>query len=209
MFPIKFKLNKNIWTDLFGEDYERKNMYLVRQDVDVYFKDVHHPKVNAERILRIVVLPSFEFQLRKCYEIYAARRMLIYDNQTRTVYAYAVLRMTWNEMEEFKRLDTEGTQVANKPNIIHRLKIADEDLVLRIFGRFEQAKIPSWSLNMALDDFSGNDGTMYEVCFGDGFWRSVKYSWWEEAPEAWAELEKATHAAMNDIDRLLDEETDS
>jgi hypothetical protein len=202
----KIELNMNAWSELFGTDYDVSAIYSMEYDVVKYCEDTRIKKVqNADRILRIMVLPSFEPFLRKCYELHVEVQTKDEGEYYRNYRQYSVLRMTWDEWNDTKRLQKIERESHKRPNIVHDFRLVETNEALSIMGGFEAAKIPSWSLELAFDNFSGEDGKTIHVWFGDGFWGSVKYSWWEEAPKAWAELEKATHGAMSHIDKLLEE----
>jgi|GEM_PF-4760391 len=199
----KMGRNDASWTELFGKDYSVANISTMENDVEKYLLDNSVPKALAStRIMKLVMLPSVEIKMRRCYEVYKGIMQKRVGDYYEFSDQYAVMRITWNAIKDIVRIPKNESGI--QPNVIHKFKFVEFLRIKKIFEYFEEAQIPAWSLEMALEQISGNDGTTYHLSFGDDYWHSVTYSWWTELPEQWTNLDKATHSAMGYIDQLLD-----
>lgn len=169
------------------------NYFDVWGSVEDYVFNGKH--TNQQRLIRFISSTEMPEDKIECYEAYQFGSLLQPPK-------YAVLRIKFNGTKDWVRWNELGSEEYTPNVIIHALE-RNHKQFKQYFDLFSDARISIWSEPHAHLHNMGNDGTNYELTFGNDFSLGVTYKWWEDTPGSWKPLAEKAMEAKYLIDKWI------
>jgi|GEM_PF-2908228 len=166
-----------------------------------YIYDSQH--TNQQRLMRLLSSTEMPTDFIECYEAYRFGGGMNFQTMSPYSSKYAILRMHWYREKDMWRWDKEGSENFIPNVMLYALEINQERFD-QFFDLFTKARISIFP-NPFEPEMMGNDGTNYELTFGDGFFLGVTYKWWEDTPGTWKQLADNAMTAKGLVDTWIAE----
>ncbi|MEM6283606.1 MAG: hypothetical protein AAF787_15550, partial [Chloroflexota bacterium] len=146
----------------------------------------------GELVLQILKLPSFYPYV--CYELYSFHLMTVIGQSWYMPEHFMLVRITH---------DHEARHTTGAPPVLEfKWRLLDPRYVDAKFKAYKACRAPVWFSPHAERNHMGNDGTNYELAFGE-FFLAARYRWWSYYPDEWRELAELTESTIQEFESVL------